>query len=103
MKLSGGEKQRIALARAFLKDARILILDEATSALDAETEAYLQESLKELMKGRTTFIIAHRLSTIRDADRILVLDQGSIVEDGTYTSLIEQDGYFARLVRAQTK
>jgi ABC-type multidrug transport system fused ATPase/permease subunit len=75
VKLSGGEKQRLAIARAFLKDAPILILDEATSALDAETEKYLQGSFDELMKGRTTFIIAHRLSTIMKADRIFVFDQ----------------------------
>ena len=102
VKLSGGEKQRIALARAFLKNAPILILDEATSALDSQTEKYLQESLEELMKDRTTFIIAHRLSTIRKADRIFVFDGWKIVEEGTYSTLLEKGGFFTKLVQAQT-
>lgn len=102
VKLSGGEKQRLAIARAFLKDAPILILDEATSALDAETEKYLQWSFDELMKGRTTFIIAHRLSTIKKADRIFVFDQGKIVEEGTYKQLVAKKWSFAKLVAAQT-
>ncbi len=102
MKLSGGERQRLAIARAFLKDAPILILDEATSALDAETERYLQESFEELMRDRTTIIIAHRLSTIRKVDTIFVFRDGEIVEEGSYTTLVEKKGYFADLVRAQT-
>lgn len=101
VKLSWGEKQRLALARAFLKNAPILVLDEATSALDAQTEKYLQASLEELMSKRTTFIIAHRLSTIRKADRIFVFDNGKIVEEGTYKSLSEKGGYFTKLVQAQ--
>jgi ABC-type multidrug transport system fused ATPase/permease subunit len=102
VKLSGGEKQRLAIARAFLKDAPILILDEATSALDAETEQYLQASFDELMEGRTTFIIAHRLSTIKKADRIFVFDHGVIVEQGTYSELVSKKWLFAKLVSAQT-
>lgn len=96
--LSGGERQRIAIARAILKDAPILILDEATSALDAETEAKIKRALDRLRKGRTTFVIAHRLSTVADADQIIVLDHGRIVERGTFASLAEGDGLFARLV-----
>lgn len=102
VKLSGWEKQRLAIARAFLKDAPILILDEATSALDAETEKYLQWSFDALMKGRTTFIIAHRLSTIQKADRIFVFDNGRIVEEGSYEQLIWKKWAFAKLVAAQT-
>jgi ATP-binding cassette subfamily B protein len=98
LSLSGGERQRIAIARAILKNAPILILDEATSALDAETEAKIKRALDTLRQGRTTFIIAHRLSTVADADRILVLDRGRIVERGTFASLVEQRGLFARLV-----
>lgn len=101
VKLSGGEKQRLALARAFLKNAPILILDEATSALDAQTEKYLQTSLEELMSQRTTFIIAHRLSTIRKADRIFVFDNGKIVEEGTYKTLSQKGWFFTKLVQAQ--
>jgi ATP-binding cassette subfamily B protein len=96
--LSGGERQRIAIARAILKDAPILILDEATSALDVETEARIKRALDRLRKGRTTFIIAHRLSTVADADTILVLDRGRIVERGTFRELVGQQGLFARLV-----
>ena len=95
------EKQRLAIARAFLKDAPILILDEATSALDAETEKYLQASLEELMKKRTTFIVAHRLSTIRNADRIFVLKSWEIVESWTYNSLIRKKWIFSKLVESQ--
>jgi len=96
--LSGGERQRIAIARAILKDAPILILDEATSALDVETEARIKRALDRLRKGRTTFIIAHRLSTVANADRILVLDAGRIVERGNFRELVAKKGLFARLV-----
>ena len=99
--LSGGEKQRLAIARAFLKDAPILILDEPTSALDARTEGFLLEALNRLMENRTTFIIAHRLSTIRNADRILVLDRGRIVEAGSHAELVALDGLYASLYRQQ--
>ena len=97
--LSGGERQRLAIARAMLKDAPILILDEATSALDSITEARIQRALDRLSRGRTTFIIAHRLSTVRNADRILVLDQGRLVEQGRYDELIRRGGMFARLAQ----
>ena len=96
--LSGGERQRLAIARAILKDAPILILDEATSALDAETEAKIKRALDALRRGRTTFIIAHRLSTVANADKILVLDHGRIVERGTFQSLVADKGLFARMV-----
>jgi ATP-binding cassette subfamily B protein len=96
--LSGGERQRLAIARAFLKDAPILILDEATSALDAETEARIKRAIDKLREGRTTFVIAHRLSTVTDADTILVLDGGSVVERGRYDELVERGGLFARMV-----
>jgi ATP-binding cassette subfamily B protein len=96
--LSGGERQRLAIARAILKDAPILVLDEATSALDAETEARIKRALDRLRAGRTTFIIAHRLSTVANADRILVLDQGRIVEQGRFRALAEGQGLFARMV-----
>jgi len=99
--LSGGQKQRLSIARALLKDPPILILDEATSALDAATEARVQKALKALMEGRTTFIIAHRLSTIRDADEILVFEQGRIMERGAFQELVDQGGRFAELVRTQ--
>ncbi|MEQ1712834.1 MAG: glucan ABC transporter ATP-binding protein/ permease [Hyphomicrobium sp.] len=96
--LSGGERQRLAIARAILKDAPILVLDEATSALDAETEAKIKRALDALRKGRTTFIIAHRLSTVANADQILVLDHGHVVERGTFRSLVADKGLFARMV-----
>ena len=99
--LSGGERQRLSIARALLKDPPIMILDEATSALDAETEQKLQKALDEVRVGRTTFIIAHRLATIRNADRILVFDQGRIMEYGNFDSLVKEGGKFASLARAQ--
>lgn len=99
--LSGGERQRLAIARALLKNPPILILDEATSALDSVTEARIQRALKVLMKGRTTFVIAHRLSTIREADQVVVLEHGKMVENGGYAELIKSGGVFARLVETQ--
>jgi len=97
VKLSGGERQRVAIARAFLADAPILVLDEATSSLDVETERQVQAAMEELMVGRTTIVIAHRLSTIRGADRILVFDQGRIVEEGRHAELVGKGGTYARL------
>ena len=97
MKLSGGQRQRIAIARAILKDAPILVLDEATSALDSESEKLIQESLDTLMKSRTSIVIAHRLSTIAKLDRIIVMDNGRIVEDGPHDTLLEQGGIYAKL------
>jgi ATP-binding cassette subfamily B protein len=99
--LSGGQRQRLAIARALLKNPPILILDEATSALDAATEARVSKALKTLMAGRTTFIIAHRLSTVRDADEILVFDNGRIVEQGDFNGLLARQGRFAELVETQ--
>jgi ATP-binding cassette subfamily B protein len=101
VRLSGGQKQRVAIARAVLKDPRILILDEATSALDAESEHLVHEALERLMEGRTTIVIAHRLSTVRKADRVVVLDQGAVVESGNHTDLMRSDGLYRRLVERQ--
>ena len=99
--LSGGQRQRIAIARAILRDAPLLLLDEATSALDAESETLVQTALEELMRHRTTLVIAHRLATVLSCDRILVMDQGRIVEQGTHTSLVAANGLYARLARLQ--
>ncbi len=100
-KLSGGERQRISIARALLKNAPILILDEATSSLDSEAEIEVQDALENLMKGRTTLVIAHRLSTIRNADRIIVLVNGEIREEGTHETLLSRHGEYSRLYNMQ--
>ena len=101
VKLSGGQRQRIGIARAILANPRVLILDEATSSLDSEAEALIQDGLRVLRKGRTTFVIAHRLSTIRSADQILVMDQGQIVERGTHQQLMALHGLYRRLYEKQ--
>ena len=101
MQLSGGQRQRIAIARALLKNAPVLILDEATSHLDAVSESQLRQALENLMQGRTTLVIAHRLSTIRNADRIVVLDQGRAVEQGSHQELLGRHGLYAQLVATQ--
>jgi ABC-type multidrug transport system fused ATPase/permease subunit len=103
VKLSGGQRQRIAIARAILANPRILILDEATSNLDTESESFIQDSLKTLMKGRTTFVIAHRLSTIRQADQILVVEDGQIQERGKHEELIERKGRYFQLYTYQAR
>ena len=102
VKLSGGERQRVAIARAMLKDAPILVLDEATSSLDSISESYIQDAFNELMKGKTVLVIAHRLSTIQKMDRIIVLDKGKIVEEGTHKELLAKNGFYADLWNHQT-
>ncbi|MCJ9713363.1 ATP-binding cassette domain-containing protein, partial [Bordetella hinzii] len=102
VKLSGGERQRVAIARAFLADAPILILDEATSSLDSESEVLIQEAMTRLMQGRTTLVVAHRLSTVRALDRLLVMDHGKVVEEGSHDMLIRREGgIYRRLFERQ--
>jgi len=101
-KLSGGQRQRISIARAFLKNAPILLLDEPTSALDAESDAAIGEALARLSKGRTTILIAHRFTTVTQADHIYVMEQGHVIEDGTHASLLSQQGIYARLNQLQS-
>jgi subfamily B ATP-binding cassette protein MsbA len=101
VKLSGGQRQRVAVARALLRDARVLLLDEATSSLDSASEALVQEALERLMEGRTTFIIAHRLSTVQAADRLVVLDQGRVVQRGPHDTLVRQEGLYRDLASYQ--
>jgi subfamily B ATP-binding cassette protein HlyB/CyaB len=100
--LSGGQRQRVAIARALISEPRILIFDEATSALDYESERIIQQNMAQIAKGRTVFIIAHRLSTVRLADRILTIDRGRLVEDGTHDELIRTGGRYANLYRLQS-
>jgi subfamily B ATP-binding cassette protein MsbA len=101
VRLSGGQRQRIAIARAILKDPHLLIFDEATSALDSESELLVQGAIDQLMKGRTAFVIAHRLSTIQNADKVIVIDQGNIVQIGTHESLLNHDGLYQKLYQMQ--
>ena len=101
-RLSGGQRQRVAIARAVLKDAPLLVLDEATSAVDNETEAALQRSIERISRDRRTIVIAHRLSTVRHADRILVLEEGKVVEDGRHEDLLKLNGVYTRLWSVQT-
>jgi subfamily B ATP-binding cassette protein MsbA len=101
VRLSGGQRQRIAIARAILKNAPILLLDEATSALDTESEQHVQAALDKLMQNRTSIVIAHRLSTVENADRIMVMEHGEIVESGTHDALIKQGGHYAKLYQKQ--
>ena len=102
VKLSGGQRQRIAIARALLKNAPILVLDEATASLDSETESLIQNSLDDIMADKTVLVVAHRLSTLAHLDRIVVLDNGSIVEDGNHAQLLEQQGLYYRLWQHQS-
>ena len=102
-RLSGGQRQRLSIARALVKDAPILILDEATSALDSESEIEVQQAIEHLMENRTTIVIAHRLSTIRNADRICVMENGQIVEQGTHNELLSKEGRYQQLYEMQFK
>ena len=103
IKLSGGQRQRIALARVFLKDPAVVVLDEATSSLDNESERLVEEAMEELLRGRSTLIIAHRLRTVRRADRVLVLERGRVVEEGTHEELVGQAGLYGRLYQAELR
>jgi ABC-type multidrug transport system fused ATPase/permease subunit len=102
-RLSGGQKQRIAIARSLIRNPQVILFDEATSALDAESEKHIQDALVNMVKGRTTFMVAHRLSTVKIADRIVVLEQGKIIETGSPADLIASDGRFAAYYNLQTK
>ena len=99
--ISQGQKQLLTIARAILADPPIMILDEATSSVDTRTEVFIQQAMNRLMEGRTSFVIAHRLSTIRDADLILVMDQGKVIEQGTHVELLEENGFYADLYNSQ--
>jgi len=101
--LSGGQKQRIAIARTLLKNPKILLLDDATSSVDMDTEVEIRAALNELMKDRTTFIIAHRIQTIMQADLILVMDQGKIVQSGTHQELVQQEGFYRQIFNLQSQ
>ena len=103
IKLSGGQRQRLGIARALVRQAPIMIFDEATSSLDSISEAKIQGAIENSFEGRTVFVIAHRLSTVRNVDRIIVLDEGRIIEDGNFDDLIKQNGHFAKLWTIQSK